>query len=74
MTVQHARDWLSIHADAAETAEGLAAFYDKRPVDYEMLRQNIIEGGTKCAHCGAVDASRLYASAANVGTHLSSGD
>jgi enoyl-CoA hydratase/carnithine racemase len=53
MTVQHARDWLSIHADAAETAEGLAAFYEKRPVNYEMLRQQIIEGGHTCPHCGA---------------------
>ena len=35
MTVGHARDWLAIHADSDETAEGLAAFYEKRPVDYE---------------------------------------
>jgi enoyl-CoA hydratase/carnithine racemase len=53
MTVQHARDWLSIHADAAETSEGLDAFYNKRPVNYEMLRQQIIEGGHKCSNCGA---------------------
>lgn len=53
LTVQHARDWLSIHADAPETAEGLAAFYEKRPVDYDMLRERIIEGGSKCANCGA---------------------
>ncbi|MEO8285736.1 MAG: enoyl-CoA hydratase-related protein [Chloroflexota bacterium] len=54
MTVQHARDWLSVHADAAETAEGLDAFYAKRPVNYEMLRQDIIEGSHKCSNCGAV--------------------
>jgi uncharacterized OB-fold protein len=53
MTVQHARDWLSVHADAAETSEGLAAFYEKRPVDYEMLRNRIVEGGKQCANCGA---------------------
>lgn len=53
MTVQHARDWLSIHADSAETAEGLDSFYGKRPVDYKMLRERIGESGTKCAHCGA---------------------
>ncbi|MGA7733776.1 MAG: enoyl-CoA hydratase-related protein [Chloroflexia bacterium] len=53
MTVQHARDWLSIHADAAETSEGLAAFYEKRPVDYDMLRSHVIEGGKKCSNCGA---------------------
>jgi enoyl-CoA hydratase/carnithine racemase len=54
MTVQHARDWLSIHADAAETSEGLASFYAKRPVDYKGLRERIVEGGTKCSNCGAV--------------------
>lgn len=40
MTVMHARDWLSIHADSAEVAEGLRAFHEKRPVDYENLRAN----------------------------------
>jgi enoyl-CoA hydratase/carnithine racemase len=54
LTVQHARDWLSIHADAGETAEGLASFYEKRPVDYAMLRGQIIDGGSKCGSCGAV--------------------
>jgi enoyl-CoA hydratase/carnithine racemase len=53
LTVQHARDWLSIHADAAETSEGLAAFYEKRSVNYGMLRERIIEGGTQCGNCGA---------------------
>jgi enoyl-CoA hydratase/carnithine racemase len=54
MSVQHARDWLSIHADSAETAEGLDSFYAKRPVKYEMLRERIGESGTKCPHCGAI--------------------
>jgi 1,4-dihydroxy-2-naphthoyl-CoA synthase len=54
LTVQHARDWLSVHADAAETAEGLAAFYEKRGVNYGGLRQQITEGGTQCGNCGAV--------------------
>ena len=54
LTVGHARDWLAIHADSDETAEGLAAFYEKRPVNYEMLRQQIIEGGHTCSNCGAV--------------------
>lgn len=53
MTVQHARDWLAVHADADETTEGLAAFYEKRPVDYRMLRERIIDGGTRCGNCGA---------------------
>jgi enoyl-CoA hydratase/carnithine racemase len=53
LTVGHARDWLSIHADAYETAQGLEAFYNKRPVDYEGIRRTQAERGVRCAHCGA---------------------
>lgn len=53
MTVGHARDWLSIHADADETAEGLDAFYNKRHVDYDKLRAGMAAGGKKCGQCGA---------------------
>lgn len=53
MTVGHARDWLSVHADAQETAEGLAAFYGKREVDYAKLRSDMAAGGRACANCGA---------------------
>ena len=31
MTVQHARDWLSVHSNSPEVAEGLAAFHEKPP-------------------------------------------
>lgn len=54
MTVGHARDWLSIHADSEETAEGLDAFYEKRHVNYEQLRESLAAGGKKCGNCGAV--------------------
>jgi enoyl-CoA hydratase/carnithine racemase len=54
LTVGHARDWLSIHADADETAEGLKAFHEKRPVDYEGLRQKLADGMVKCSQCGAL--------------------
>ncbi len=63
MTVGHARDWLSVHADSAETREGLDSFYQKRQVDHEALRQAKIAGDspewpwgqptTTCPHCGA---------------------
>lgn len=63
MTVGHARDWLSVHADSAETREGLDSFLQKRPVDYESLRAVKISGASpdwpwgpyrkKCLHCGA---------------------
>ena len=54
MTIGHARDWLSIHADTDETAEGLAAFHEKRPVDYSGLRNKLAQGQQKCPKCGAM--------------------
>jgi hypothetical protein len=63
MTVMHARDWLTIHADSAETEEGLRSFYEKREVDYDKLRAPKIAGGSPdspwgnfsrtCGNCGA---------------------
>ncbi len=37
LTVGHARDWLTLHAGMHETAEGISAFVQKRPVDYASL-------------------------------------
>lgn len=42
-TIGHARDWLSIHNRAPEVAEGMQAFVEKRPVDYEKVRRDSIE-------------------------------
>ena len=63
LTVGHARDWLTLHAGAAETLEGLSAFYEKRPVDYAGIRRRLAEGGPTellwgpptrtCPACGA---------------------
>jgi enoyl-CoA hydratase/carnithine racemase len=41
LTIRHAREWLTIHADSAEVREGLASFAEKRPPDYDILRQGI---------------------------------
>lgn len=38
-TIGHARDWLSIHNMSPEVAEGMQAFVEKRPVDYEKTRK-----------------------------------
>jgi enoyl-CoA hydratase/carnithine racemase len=54
LTVGHARDWLSIHADADETTEGLEAFHNKRPVDYAAIRQRMAHGQLACPKCGAL--------------------
>jgi enoyl-CoA hydratase/carnithine racemase len=52
LTIRHAREWLTIHADSDEVAEGLAAFHEKRPVDHAGLREAMIEGGRTCPGCG----------------------
>lgn len=38
-TVQHARDWLAVNNLSYEVKEGIAAFNEKRPVDYEKIRR-----------------------------------
>jgi enoyl-CoA hydratase/carnithine racemase len=38
VTIRHAREWLTIHADSDEVREGLASFSEKRKPDYERLR------------------------------------
>ena len=40
-TIGHARDWLSIHNRAPEVAEGMQAFVEKRPVDYDKVRRGV---------------------------------
>jgi hypothetical protein len=47
MTVRMAREWLTVHADSAEVAEGLESFHAKRPPDYARLRRAIVEAGGK---------------------------
>ena len=39
MTIGHARDWLAIHNRAPEVHEGCNAFLEKRPVDYDSIRE-----------------------------------
>ena len=44
LTVGHARDWLTLHAGAPETREGIDAFREKRPVDYAGVRRRLAAG------------------------------
>lgn len=41
MTVGHARDWLALNNLSQETKEGIAAFNEKRPVDYDKVREKL---------------------------------
>jgi hypothetical protein len=38
MTIGHARDWLTLHAGASETAEGLRSFRRKQEIPYPKIR------------------------------------
>ncbi len=38
MTIGHARDWLTLHADSAEVRAGLEAFSKKENIDYNAIR------------------------------------
>ena len=44
LTIGHARDWLTLHAGARETQEGIEAFREKRPVDYAGIRRRLAAG------------------------------
>ncbi|MCI0706537.1 MAG: enoyl-CoA hydratase/isomerase family protein [Ignavibacteriae bacterium] len=39
MTIGHVRDWLTVHTGAPEIVEGIKAFAEKRPIDYEKVRR-----------------------------------
>ena len=45
MTIGHARDWLTVHTGAPEIVEGINAFAEKRPIDYERIRRQNAAGG-----------------------------
>lgn len=72
LTVGHARDWLSVHADTEETEEGLKAFHDKRPVDYRMLREHMSAESRRCPKCGEVVPAR-FGYCGNCGTKQEGG-
>ena len=52
-TVEHARDWLSVHSTADETKEAVAAFHDKRRPRFAELRRLESGEGRTCFTCGA---------------------
>ena len=45
MSIQMAREWLTVHAASSEVAEGLASFHEKRAPDYERLRTEVEDAG-----------------------------
>jgi len=71
LTVGHAREWLTLHAGAPETQEGLEAFEAKRPVDYSGIRRRLAAGQSTshawgapirtCPACGATHLPEEFA-------------
>lgn len=55
MTIGHARDWLTLHAGALETAEGLRSFRQKNDINYAGLRQRASEPTTPPMPIGAAE-------------------
>ncbi|MEM2213264.1 MAG: enoyl-CoA hydratase-related protein [Candidatus Nezhaarchaeales archaeon] len=53
-TLQHARDWLSIHYATAEPLEGFKAFLEKRPARFLELRKKAAEGKAYEYYWGAL--------------------
>ncbi len=80
ITIGHARDWLSIHNTAPETHEGERSFIEKRPPDYDQLRQAYAADehpeyfwgapfGT-CQHCGAKNIPQGFKFCGNCGNSM----
>jgi enoyl-CoA hydratase/carnithine racemase len=67
-TIQHARDWLSIHSTADETREAVTAFHEKRAPRFAELRRLGSGPGRTCPSCGAVGlpASHRFCGACGV--------
>jgi enoyl-CoA hydratase/carnithine racemase len=45
LTIGNVKDWLTVHTSAPEIVEGIRAFSEKRPIDYEKIRR--MTGDTK---------------------------
>ncbi|MGH2453340.1 MAG: enoyl-CoA hydratase-related protein [bacterium] len=83
LTVGHARDWLTLHAGSPETQEGLEAFREKRPVDYEAIRSRLAAGEpteqhwgppvSRCPHCGATHLPAGFTYCGRCGRPLTGG-
>lgn len=61
MTIGHARDWLTVHAGASETAEGLRAFRRKQDIPYPEIRSRVAEKeSTFSGHVDVVECKNCH--------------
>ncbi len=61
MTIGHVRDWLTVHTSAPEIIEGINAFSEKRPIDYEKIRRQSRCTGSRFAGKAEVRGQRSEA-------------
>lgn len=66
ITIGHVRDWLTVHTSAPEIFEGINAFKQKKPIDYEKVRQGLLR---QCPACDATMPVR-YAYCGECGRNL----
>ncbi len=56
LTIGHVRDWLTVHTSAPEIVEGITAFAEKRPIDYEKIRLQMVESRKSTRTAGGHNA------------------
>ncbi len=70
VTAGHNRDWLSLHAGAYETAEGITAFSEKRLPDYPRLRARAAAPARVCPSCQAGGPATQFEFCGRCGTRI----
>ncbi len=58
MTIGHVKDWLTVHTSAPEILEGINAFNEKRPIDYEKIRRQMADAGLQREKVGETKRSK----------------
>ncbi len=80
-TINHAKEWLSLHYTSWEPYEGMTAFVEKRPPNYKLIRQKARDGGSSellwgpnfhtCNSCGVKGIPKEFTFCGNCGKSLS---
>ncbi len=81
LTARHAQDWLALHYTDYEPFEGMSAFAEKRPVDFDAVRRRAVEPGgspetpwgahvRSCRTCGAKGLPASFAHCGACGAKL----
>lgn len=79
-TINHAKEWLTLHYASWEPYEGMTAFVEKRPPNYKLIRERARDGGSsellwgppskKCDKCGTTGLPKEFTHCGNCGNAL----